>query len=242
MAETSIAAYDLPERVARYDADMEVMHPNRSAMVEAALELLPFAPEEPLRALDLGVGTGFFAERFLRRFPRAALVAVDGAAAMVALARARLGPLAERVRFAVGDFRELERLVPAEGPLDVAFTSFALHHLTRADKAALVRAVRERLRPGGWFLNDDLCVAEDPALERRIQELRVAGIVRRSAGADPRFRDAATTRAFLDRMEAEEGDRPLSLRDDLDVLRSAGLRAPGVVWLDHREAVCAALR
>jgi hypothetical protein len=43
MKETrSIKAYDIPERVASYDAEMELMHPNRSKMVAVALEVLPF--------------------------------------------------------------------------------------------------------------------------------------------------------------------------------------------------------
>src|SRR6516225_7253705 len=97
MVQQSIAAYDLPKRVASYDSDMEIMHPNRAKMVQVALDVLPFSTDQPLRALDLGVGTGYFAERFLRRYPKAHLWAVDGAAAMVDLAKVRLGPLAERI-------------------------------------------------------------------------------------------------------------------------------------------------
>src|SRR5262245_965334 len=119
MVEKSIAAYDLPGRVASYDADMEIMHPNRAKMVQVALDVLPFSPEQPLRALDLGVGTGYFAERFLRRYPNAHVRAIDGAAAMVDLATARLGPRAERVRFLIGDFRDLARLLPEGESFDV---------------------------------------------------------------------------------------------------------------------------
>ena len=123
MVERSIAAYDAPERVASYDADMEIMHPNRAKMIQVALDVLPFSVQQPLRALDLGVGTGYFAERFLRRFPHADVWAVDGAAAMVDLATARLGPLTERVRFLIGDFRNLARLLPEGETFDVVFSS-----------------------------------------------------------------------------------------------------------------------
>ena len=51
----SIKAYDLPERVVSYDADMELMHPNRSKMVDIALEVFPFDPQAHFTALDLGV-------------------------------------------------------------------------------------------------------------------------------------------------------------------------------------------
>ncbi len=54
----SIAAYSPRERVAAYDADMEIMHPLRRRMVEVVLEILPFRPSQPLLAIDLGTGTG----------------------------------------------------------------------------------------------------------------------------------------------------------------------------------------
>jgi ubiquinone/menaquinone biosynthesis C-methylase UbiE len=151
MVQRSIAAYELPERVASYDGDMEIMHPNRAKMVQVALDVLPFPLEQQLRALDLGVGTGYFAEKFLCRYVNAHVWALDGAAAMVDLAATRLGPLADRARFLVGDFRNLSRLLPEDESFDVAFSSYALHHLGREDKQAVVRQARDRLRTGGWF-------------------------------------------------------------------------------------------
>src|SRR3989304_1758928 len=153
MGKGSIDAYDLPERVARYDADMAVMHPNRAKMVEVALEVLPFGAEEPLSALDIGVGTGYFTARFLEAFPRAVQGVDTGAEAMIELSRERLGPRQESVTFAVADFRDLGRIL-AEQRFDVAFSSYALHHLTRHEKAAVVAAAVSILRPGGWLLND----------------------------------------------------------------------------------------
>src|SRR3970040_1860228 len=91
MGKGSIDAYDLPERVDRYDAERAVMPPNRAKMVEVALEVLPFGAEEPLSALDIGVGTGYFTARFLAAFPRAGVHALDGAEALIELARERLG-------------------------------------------------------------------------------------------------------------------------------------------------------
>jgi len=237
MGETTrgIAAYDLPARVAAYDADMDLMHPNRTRMVEAALGVLPFPRDARLRAVDLGTGTGFLAQRFLERFAQSTALALDGASSMLELARARLGALAARVDFVAGDFRRLDALGVGLGA-DVALSSFALHHLGAADKLGLLRAVVAFLRPGGWFMNADLVVAEWPELEQRLQSLRVDGIVARAGGRDPRFADARTTRAWLDEMEREEGDQPLALALDLALAREAGL-AVDVFWKDHREAV-----
>jgi SAM-dependent methyltransferase len=242
MIQKSIAAYELPERLASYDADMEIMHPNRAKMVQVALDVLPFSQEQALCALNLGVGTGYFAERFLRRYPHAQVWAIDGAAAMVDHAKARLGVLAERVRFLIGDFRNLSRLLPEGESFDVAFSSYALHHLGRDDKAAVVRHVRDRLRTGGWFLNADILVADSVDIEQRFQEMRVNGIVQRAQGVDARFPDAKATRGFLDRLEAADGDQPLTLLEDLQILRGAELRAVTVLWLEYREVVCGGIR
>jgi len=82
MSERTIAAYDVLQRVKTYDADMELMHPNRSKMIEIALEVLPFPGTAALRAIDLGIGTGYFTECFLNKFPNGRVLGIDGAPAM----------------------------------------------------------------------------------------------------------------------------------------------------------------
>jgi ubiquinone/menaquinone biosynthesis C-methylase UbiE len=237
MSHEAISAYDLPRRAALYDANMAIMHPNREKMVDVALEVLPFDRNAALTALDLGAGTGYLARRFLEAFPRARLLAVDGSEEMFRLAQVRLGALAERVRMIVGDFRQLTSLVAGVAGPDVVFSSFALHHLDAKDKRELLRQSHRLLPPGGWFLNADLIVAADPRIEQRLQEIRVAGIVQRAAGRDPRFIDAATTRAYLDQLEAEDCDQPLTLAEDLELARQAGFSDVEVFWREYREVV-----
>ena len=237
MTERSIAAYDVSQRVKTYDADMNLMHPNRSKMVQVALEVLPVPRTATLRAIDLGIGTGYFTERFLINFPNSHVVGIDGAQTMVELAKARLKSLASRVEFVIGDFRKLRELVPDAGTTDVVFSAYALHHLRRSDKEAVLRRVVELLMPGGWFINADLIVADSPELESRLQELRVAGIVERAKGSDKRFPDLASTRQFLADLEKNESDQPLTLAADLDLLRSSGLKNVSAFWLEYRELV-----
>jgi SAM-dependent methyltransferase len=76
--------------------DPEHLEPYEAAL--AAVE------PDPARALDLGTGTGQGAFAIARRFPRAEVVGIDLAAAMLAEARRKTPPeLAERVRFENGD-------------------------------------------------------------------------------------------------------------------------------------------
>ncbi len=237
MTERSIAAYDVSQRVKTYDADMELMHPNRSKMVQIAIEVLPFPKTAALRAIDLGIGTGYFSERFLKQFPSSRVLGIDGAQAMIELAKARLTSLASRVQFVIGDFRKLQELAAAAGTVDVVFSAYALHHLSRPDKETVLRQVVELLVPGGWFVNADLIVADSPELESRLQQIRVAGIVERARGLDNRFADSASTRRFLADLERKEADQPLTLAEDLEILRSSALKNVSALWLEYRELV-----
>jgi trans-aconitate 2-methyltransferase len=237
MIPDSIAAYERPARVASYDADMDVMHPNRHKMAAIALEILPFDPQVTITALDLGIGTGFFTQRFLERYPRARVISVDGSKSMVELARTRLASLTARVDFRIADFRQLQETIPEKECGDVVFSSYALHHLNRSEKVEVIRRALGFLKPEGWLINADIIRSDSRVIEERIQQVRVDGIVRRGAALDPRFRDAGSTRQFLNELEATDQDQPLVLAEDLQVLRDAGLRHTAVFWSEYREAV-----
>ena len=237
MNQDSIMAYELPDRVRRYDNDMDIMHPLRRKMIEMALEILPFGRQSKLRALDLGVGTGLFSQRFLENYYRASIVAVDGAESMIDLARFRLGDLCNRVEFVVADFRALPRSILNTGEYDVVLSSYALHHLSAKEKCRVVRSVISALKPHGWFINADIFVAENSIVEERFQQLRIQGVVARAPEGDERFNTAETARAFLDRLEADENDQPQTLAADIAILSDSGLNGTEVFWKEYREAV-----
>ena len=236
MGSSSVQAYEIAARVAGYDADMDLMHPNRHKMVEVIMAVLAAATPDPRLVVDLGTGTGFLLDRLLRRFPDCHAVAIDGSEQMVAAAKSRLGTLAKRVEFAIGDLRAPETLQVAAYSADAVVSSYALHHLNREEKADLIGRCRARLKVGGWFLNADLVVEEDELLEALTQQMRVAGIVDRARGRDARFPDAAATRRFLDDLQ------PRKLADDLRIAQECGLEHVTLFWKDTREVVYGGIR
>jgi tRNA (cmo5U34)-methyltransferase len=242
MTNKSIAAYDDLGRVASYDADMDVMHPNRHRMADIIVEVLAAGDREPSSLLDLGTGTGFLLQRLLLRFPNVRALAVDGARQMLDLARVRLGEAMEWVDFRVGDFHDLPKVCRGVHAVDAVVSSFALHHLQPEAKSALARTVFALLNPGGWFLSADVILADDNCLEELAQTMRVRGIVHRAAGLDQRFLDEANTRAFLKEMEEKEGDQPQRLASDLAVLVDAGFAHVTVFWRETREVVIGGLK
>ena len=232
-----IRAYDAPDRVGRYDAEMEIMHPNRAKMVEVAMQVLPFSVDAAVTVVDLGVGTGFLTARFLEAFPNGQVIGLDGAPAMIELAKSRLAEVAGRVEFRVGDFQEIGHHLSDVKTIDAVLSAYALHHLRASEKLEVLRQCMHLLRPGGWLVNADLVVAESPAVEARIQHIRVEGIVRRARERDDRFKTIEGTRRFLAELESREGDQPIALAEDLSLLRASGAQDVTVFWQEFREVV-----
>ena len=156
----SIKAYDLAERIKNYDADMDKMHPKRYEMIDIALEFLPFESISSLKAIDLGTGTGVFTEKFINKFPNSKILAIDGAKTMVDLAMTRLGDLVNNIDFEISDFRKFELKNLCLNYFDVAYSSYAIHHLSKDEKSNFLKKIWTILKPGGWFINADLIILE----------------------------------------------------------------------------------
>ncbi len=242
MENKSIKSYNDPSRIIQYDTDMDIMHPNREKMVEVALEVLPFDRDLSFTAIELGSGTGYFTKYFLERFPEAKVIAVEGSASMVELSKSRLGEISRRVEFKTGDFRDLASIIKDKPEALIVFSSYALHHLTKVEKLSMLQSLSDLLLPGGWFINCDLIVSEHPEIEKRIQDIRIQCILDRSKGNDSRFKTYSSTRKYLDKLEAAEDDKPLTIKEDLHLLQNAGLYNSTIFWLEYREVVYGAIK
>ena len=237
MGGDSLKAYDVPERVKTYDIDMDVMHPLRHKMIEIILDIVPFDQEATLKVMDLGVGTGILSARVLKKFPNSKVTAIDGAEAMMDIATERLGPMADRLNWIIADFRQLPAETLVADSYDLVISSYALHHLNAGEKLVLLKKVVCALKPGGWFLNADITVAEDESIEQRLQQLRVEGVTSRASASDKRFASVESTRAYLSQMQIAENDQPQTAAIDLKIIREAGLPAAEIFWKELNEVV-----
>jgi putative AdoMet-dependent methyltransferase len=139
---------------AGYDADVENEDdPIRAGYADTLAWVADQAGPGPAGAVvDLGAGTGNLSARLASP---ARLVCVDASARMLAQAEVKLPPSTEYV---VADLLEYvtER---DEREFHVAVSTYAIHHLTEPEKAALFRGLATRLRRGGRFVAGDLMLA-----------------------------------------------------------------------------------
>ena len=122
-----------------------------------------FAPPGALQICDLGCGDGAFAQHLLSWRADARLTLVDGSTEMLEAAARRLGER-QNVRYVHAAFDSIIRGESPLGPFDVVVSSFAIHHLTPAERVALFFRVMEMLPPGGWFLNIDVALPDEGVL------------------------------------------------------------------------------
>lgn len=173
------------------DLDAEVLHGYLSDAVGWVHDQA--AGHARRRILDLGCGTGGAALALAQRLAAADVIAMDISADLLDRVRSKaesLG-LADRVHPVEAD---LDRPWPVIDPVDIAWSSMALHHL--ADPGQALLKILALLRPGGLiavaemsshvrFLPDDVGVGQ-PGLEQRC--LAVLGEIRRATlpylGAD----------------------------------------------------------
>jgi SAM-dependent methyltransferase len=174
-------------------------------MVDQALGWLAERVPDARDVLDVGSGPGVAACAFAQLLPQARVLAVDGAAPLLAMARERAS------RLGVGDRLATRQAALPEGladlpQADLVWVSGVAHHLP--DPVAALRALGDLVRPGGLlalregglptrFLPDGVVPGLVPRLEAIAEELVAKGEhpapdLLRAAGLQP-----AGSRSFL---------------------------------------------
>jgi len=110
------------------------------------------SPQPADSCVDLGAGTGFVTMALGPMVSR--VLAIDISPAMIArLAKAAADSGLENISTQVADLSKLQ-LPPASA--DLIVSSYALHHLSHADKRALAVRAAAWLRPGGRLVIADM--------------------------------------------------------------------------------------
>ncbi len=134
-------------------------------------ELLQHYPSHLGRVVDLGCGPADVALRLARAVHGAHITAVDGSAAMLAIARRALDASGLGARVVLHEGRMPGLALPEHG-FDAVLSKDMLHHLP--DPQALWQEARRLAKPGAVIYVMDLLRPDSPAAAREIVE-RVSG-------------------------------------------------------------------
>ncbi len=128
-------------------------------VAERLLQGLPASVTGPI--LDLGAGTGVYAQTLGQRYPEAPLLLLDLAPGMLQFARQRLGA---RAVYLQGD---AEQLPLADQSLELVFSSLAIQWCREFSR--VLAELKRVLRPGGHALLATLAAGSMPELARAWQ-------------------------------------------------------------------------
>jgi tRNA (cmo5U34)-methyltransferase len=195
----------------------------RSEQLALVARLLPYGPEDTFTFLDLGAGTGAASSAVLADYPNASAILAEYSTLMMAEGSTALARFAGRYRYVEFDMNTAEWPAAVPVPLDAVISALSIHHLPDARKQNIFREIRERLKPGGWYINYDPVRAPDPTMESVWERV--------NDRYDPRgpFNRANRTPQELARYE-NHVRYMIPLEPQLQWLRDAGFANIDVFW------------
>ena len=208
MANSVQRAFDIAAE--DYDRARRRLVPGFDDFYRAAIDLIRFPRESPIKVLDLGAGTGLMAAFIAYSFPNARITMVDISNEMLERARARFELAGERFRFEVSDYG-VDRI---QEKYDAVVSALSIHHLSDEQKRSLFDRIHGALNDGGVFVNAEQFRCATPERHQFHHERWVTRV--RELGVDDRDLSAA-----LERMKF---DRAATLEDQLEWMRAAGFR------------------
>jgi tRNA (cmo5U34)-methyltransferase len=171
----------------------------------------------PTRILDLGCGDGIVAETLCAVDEGASVVVTDGSIEMLDAARSRLAGLPV-IEFCQVTFEEIIAGKFQRAPFDFVASAFAIHHLDLTHKTGLFQSIIASLKPGCYFVNIDVALAENKAYTDWQFRLWQEWIVRRQR----RLGLAQDYSQVPEQARVKPENHYDTLDSQLDAMRSAG--------------------
>lgn len=205
-----MSSFDEPAAVARYAEGPRRLVPGFLDLQRMALLLLAERAPHDAHILVLGAGGGLELKAFADAQPGWRFDGVDPSAEMLRLAEATMGAQASRARLHQG-YIDTAPL----GPFDGAACLLTLHFIPKAERAATLRAVHDRLKSGAAFVTAHHSIPGDEK-ERALWLTRYAAFA--TSSGVPREQAESAGAAIADRLPL------LSPAEDEALLRDAGFR------------------
>jgi tRNA (cmo5U34)-methyltransferase len=133
----------------KYDSQRQYLIPCFNDFYSACLPLVKSLTHAK-KVLDIGAGTGLFAQFVYAQNPHLHFTLTDISGQMLNVARERFKG-ADNFEFIELDFSK----DPIQGKYDLIISGLAIHHLEDAEKAKLYKSIFQALNEGGMFINAD---------------------------------------------------------------------------------------
>lgn len=191
------------------------------------------------RFVDLGCGTGFFAEALLDAAPQAQALLVDGSEPMLERARKRLASKADRVTLRAQEVAAM-RYDPPWDEVDLILSALTLHLVAPDVRARALREAFAALAEGGILILVDHFVPRSARHAGLLEYLACRDVQRRmQAFFGPAL--AASRDMQIDEIirrdrerEAGEGATHLGIEEIRSMVEAAGFRDSGIFFQDAR--------
>ncbi|MDA8433897.1 MAG: class I SAM-dependent methyltransferase [Nitrospiraceae bacterium] len=145
-------------------ADIAIVERKRSHAIMRSFFRHHFAGKEPVEILDLGCGDGILTYELKQTGISLSATLVDGSEEMLRKAAERLKDYPD-TRTVRASFQEVIAGKAVAGDFDFVVSSLAIHHLDMAEKRELFGWVYGNLGNSGYFMNIDVVLAPNEALE-----------------------------------------------------------------------------
>jgi len=163
--DTNAAIWKSAEVARTFAAQAGQRERDRHEQLVLVARLLPFNRQDTFTFLDLGAGTGAVTRAVLGEFPRATAILADFSQQMMAEGETALAAHKGRYRYVEFDMLSSEWPDAVPVPLDAVVSGLSIHHLPDARKRTIFSEIRQRLKPGGWYINYDPVRAPDASIE-----------------------------------------------------------------------------
>ncbi|MDR1695092.1 MAG: class I SAM-dependent methyltransferase [Endomicrobium sp.] len=209
------------EEAKEFDSVIQKLIPHYNDMIGALVSVIPFAKDAGFSMIDLGCGTGTVAKEIKNGFPDADVTCVDISPNMLEIAKTKIGS----GKYIQADFNGFS--FPQKYGLIVS--SLALHHLENDSlKFEFYKKIFEALTPDGIFINIDVVLGEDDAIQSAYME-KWKSFMRTNIS------EREMTDKWLPNYYAE--DRPAKLTSHLEMLKKCGFSKTDVVYKHYNFSV-----
>jgi ubiquinone/menaquinone biosynthesis C-methylase UbiE len=225
--------YNDRQTAERYELRQGFAPAHKERMLDVVLDLLLTLAPPGASLLELGAGTGHFTRRVLAAGHFGPIHVTDGAAAMLEVARGKLGGTDNSLCFEIVDFAGEWAGRFASRRFDAVTSTMALHHAR--DKARLFGQICQVLMPGGLLVLGDHMAASSDLGNYLIGRERALVALGPEARTDTERIQELIER---DRRRGEvEGNHCESVPRYLAALASSGFVEIDCLWQDYWLAV-----